>query len=242
MTGSRGVLGSAVVEQLGDPAVVQIDRRDGLELADRAVMVDLLAGCDVLIHLAALHPLVAPDGADYDAANVAPFRALLEVAEAVGVRRIIFASSTSVWRDAPAGRPCRFIDESIPADDDGGYARSKLACEALLLESRIPHVVFRLARFARDGDPEDAVRLLYRAVRPAAAAGAIARAAGDDRVAGLFALSAPTPFRPKDADRLARDPGAVIRERTGMVPSWVPDRIGSVIVTDRAQRELGWVG
>ena len=242
MTGSRGVLGSAVVEQLGDPAVVQIDRRDGLELADRSAMRDHLTGCDVLIHLAAIHPLVAPDGTDYDAANVSPFRALLEVAKAAGVHRIIFASSTSVWSDAPPGQPCRFIDESVPADGAGGYARSKLACEALLHESGVAHVVFRLARFARDGDPRDAVRLLYRAVRPAAAAGAIARAARDDRVAGLFALSAPTPFRPEDADRLDRDPGAVIRERTGMVPSWVPERIGSVIVTDRAQRELGWVG
>ncbi|GAC1456585.1 MAG: NAD(P)-dependent oxidoreductase [Candidatus Limnocylindrales bacterium] len=231
-----------MVTALGTRAVVEIDRRDGHEIADRDTMRRMLAGCGVIIHTAAVHPLVADQDTDYEEANVAPFRALLESATDVGVRRIVLASSTSVWRDAGPGEPCRFIAETFPADADDGYARSKLACEALLEASGLAQVVFRLARFAKDGDPRDAVRLLYRAVRPVAAAGVIAKAALNERVSGLFALSAPTPFRPEDAERLVHDPRSVIRERTGTDPAWVPDRIGSVIVTERARRELGWAG
>ena len=236
------MLGTVIIARLGAAAVVPIDRRDGLELADRDAMRRSLDGCRTLIHLAALHPLVAPAGTDYEAANVVPFRTLMEVALDVGVRRVLLASSTSVWTDAAPGLPCRFIDESTPPDGAGGYAASKLACEALLSESGIASTTFRLARFAQDDDPADAVRLLYRAVRPAAAAEAFARAVADERIEGLFALSGPTPFLPEDAETLVRDPRAVIRRRTGTDPAWVPDRIGSVIVTERAQRELGWVG
>jgi len=236
------VLGSALLPGLSSHDVVPIDRRDGQEIGDEAAMRKTLASCAVLVHLAALHPLVAEPENDYTAANVTPFAALLAAAMEAGVGRIILASSTSVWNDAPAGVPCRFIDESTPPDSEGGYARSKLACEAALEVSGVPSVVFRLARFARDDDPADAVRLLYRAVRPIRAAGAIIRAVLDDRISGLFALSAPTPFRPEDAERLSADPRAVIRERTGRDPAWVPDRIGSVIVTERARRELEWVG
>lgn len=242
MTGSRGVLGAAVAAALGTHELVGIDRRDGHEIADGVAMRRMLAGCDVIIHTAAVHPLVADQDTDYVQANVRPFKILLDAAINVGVRRVMLASSTSVWRDADPGHPCRFIDETVPPDGDDAYARSKLSCEALLGASGLAQVVFRLARFAKDDDARDAVRLLYRAVRPVSAAGLIARAALDGRVSGLFALSAPTPFRPEDADRLVREPRAVILERTGTEPEWVPDRIGSVIVSDRAQRELGWAG
>ena len=240
MTGARGVLGTALMTRLDARDRVPIDRHDGAEIADRVAMRELLSGCEVLVHLAAIHPLVAAADTDYVAANVTPFAALLDVARAVGVERIVFASSTSVWSDAAEGMPCRFIDESTRPDGIGEYARSKLVCEALLGASGFHSVVFRLARFAQESDPADTVRLLYRAVRPAAAADAIVRAIDDARAEGLFALSAPTPFRPEDADRLARDPRSVIRERTGSEPAWVPDRIGSVILSGRAQRELGW--
>ena len=236
------MLGSALIARLSARDPIAIDRRDGPDIGDRDAMRLLLTGCGVLVHLAAIHPLVASLNTDYDAENVVPFGALLDVAQAAGIRRVILASSTSVWRDAPTGMPCRFIDEAVPPDGDGGYSRSKLACEELLRASGIAHVVFRLARFARDGDPADAVRLLYRAVRPVAAADALVRAIDDEGSTGLFALSAPTPFRPEDAERLGRDPRAIIRERTGWEPAWVPDRIGSVILSGRAQRELDWSG
>lgn len=195
------------------------------------------------MHLAALHPLVAPPEADdemYRAANVVPFEALLDAAGRHRVRRIVLASSTSVWRDSPPGTPSRFLDETSEADGDDGYARSKLECERLLAESGIAGVTLRLARFAQAGDPADEMRKLFRAVDPRDAAAAFIRALDVPRAGAMYAISAPTPFRPEDAALLDRDPRAVVRERTGSDPEWMPPRIGSVVISARAERELGW--
>lgn len=202
-----------------------------------------LLGCEIVVHLAALHPLVAPPEADeatYREANVVPFEALLAVCAELDVTRVILASSTSVWRDSPAGRPARFIDESVPPDADDPYARSKRECEDLLARSRFARVVLRLARFAPPGSAEDEVRKLYRAVDPEDAAAAVTLAAERAPSGSVYAVSAPTPFVPEDAPLLANDPRAAIRLRTGQDPSWVPDRIGSVVVAARIVRELGW--
>jgi nucleoside-diphosphate-sugar epimerase len=236
------VLGSAIVALLG-AAAVPFDRRDGQDLLDAIALRAALEGCDRVIHLAALHPLIAPLDADartYHDANVEPFVALLDAARAAGVRRVVLASSTSVWRDAPAGQPARFLDETSEADATDGYTRSKLACEALLADSGIGGVHLRLARFARAGDAEDEVRKLYRAIDPRDAATAAVAALDRAADGARYAISAPTPFRPADALLLGRDARAAIRERTGHDPVWAPARIGSVIVAARAARELGW--
>jgi nucleoside-diphosphate-sugar epimerase len=194
-------------------------------------------------HLAALHPLVAPadaDDATYEQANVAPFRVLLRVAGEGGIRRIALASSTSVWRESPPGRPARFIDETSVADARDGYARSKLACEELLDASGIGGVVVRLARFSLAGDPADEVRKLYRAIDPRDAADALLAALERGPAGTRYAIAAPTPFRAADAAMLDADPRAAIRLRTGRDPVWAPARIGSVIQSGRAERELGW--
>lgn len=243
MTGARGALGAALLALLGERAV-PFDRRDGQELADAGAVAAALRGCDAVAHLAALHPLVAPPDADdalYRASNVAPLRVLLAAAGEAGVARFVFASSTSVWRDAPEGAPARFVDETSPADGDGPYARSKLEGERLLAASGLPHVVLRLARLAREGDPEDEVRKLYRAVDARDAASAVAAALDREPHGALYAVSAPTPFRLEDAALLARDPAEAIRMRTGRRPAWAPASICGVVRSDRARAELGWI-
>lgn len=241
MTGTRGVLGGALLPLLADRAIVAIDRADGFPIADGSELRAALEGCDAIVHLAALHPLVAGPGADYTAANVAPFRDLLTVAAAAGMRRVVLASSTSVWRDAPMGAPARFIDEDSPADAaDDPYAASKLACEALLRTSGLEGVTLRLARFAAGDSPEERVRRLYRAVRPADAARAVISAL-DRAVSGsAYAIASRTPFRIEDAELLDRDPAEAVRLRAGFEPEWIPGRIGSVVLTDRAALDLGW--
>ncbi len=107
---------------LGEYDVRAIDRRDGIDLLDREQLRRAIAGCEIVIHLAAIHPLVAPPGADermYREANIVPFEVLLAEAEAAGVRRVVLASSTSVWRDSPIGTPARFLDETVPPRPGG---------------------------------------------------------------------------------------------------------------------------
>ena len=241
VTGARGTLGRALLPLLADRDVRAIDRADGIELEDRGALRIALRGYAVVIHLAALHPLVAPPDADvalYERANVVPFRALLEVARETGVRRVLLASSTSVWRDAAPGEPAAFYESDDAPNADDPYARSKHECERLLANSDLESVVLRLARFARAGNEEDEVRKLYRAVDARDAADALAL---DHAVSGaVFSISAPTPFRGEDAADLSRDPRAVIRRRTGRDPAWNPPRIGSVITSEHARSVLGW--
>lgn len=222
---------------------IAFDRADGQDLSDRAALAAALGDRDAVVHLAALHPLVAPRDADaktYRAANVDPFVTLLDAARTSGVRRVVLASSTSVWRDSPPGRPARFLDETSATDGDDGYARSKLECERLLRESGIDGVVLRLARFATSGDPEDEVRKLYRAIDPRDIATAIVAALEHAPAGATYAISAPTPFTTDDARELDRDPASAIRRRTGRPAAWAPGRIGSVVVATKAERGLGW--
>lgn len=243
VTGADGVLGARVLRLLADRDVRAIDLRRGHQLLEPATYALAVAGCDAVVHAAALHPLVADPGttaAEYRAANVAPFAVLVDRLRAQGVSRLVLVSSTSVWRDAAEQAPARFIDERTPADADLGYAASKRECEELATASGLDVVTLRLARFARRGDPEDNVRLLYRAVDPDDAAAAVVRALDHAAAGALYAISGPTPFRPEDAVGLMEDPRAVIRTRTGHDPEWVPERIASVIVAERALHELGW--
>lgn len=235
------MLGREIVALLGRRAVT-FDRRDGQDLDDREALRRALDGCDAVAHLAGLHPLVAGDATPltYHEANVAPSAKLLAAARRADVRRIVFASSTSVWRDSAPGTPARFIDETSEADADDGYASSKLECERMLADSGIRFVALRLARFARRDSAEDEVRKLYRAIDPRDAAAAFVACLDAAAPASRYAIAAPTPFTREDAAVLDSDPRRAIRARTGREPAWVPARIGSVVLAERARRDLAW--
>ena len=238
VTGARGALGSALVPLLGSDTV-SIDRRDGIELEDTAAVAKALSGCDAIVHLAALHPLVAPADADTEAyrrSNVTPFTGLIAVARQLGIERVVLASSTSVWRDDEV----RLVDESVEEDATDPYAASKRACEGLLVASGLQGVRLRLARFAKPNDPEDEVRKLYRAVDVRDAAKAVVLALQRAPRGSVYAISAPTPFEAWDMGLLASDPRAAIAHRTGKEPSWVPSHVGAVIKASRAVKDLGW--
>jgi nucleoside-diphosphate-sugar epimerase len=219
--------------------IVPIDRVDGIEIEDASAMTKALNGCEAIVHLAALHPLIARSDATaetFRAANVTPFVALLAVARQVGVSRLVLASSTSVWSD----HSVRIVDETTESDATSPYGASKRACEGLLVASGLQGVRLRLARFARPDDPGDDVRKLYRAVDVRDAAMALKLALERAPRGSVYAVSAPTPFDDGDLELLASDPRAAIARRTGRTPSWVPQHIGAVIDSRRAVRDLGW--
>jgi nucleoside-diphosphate-sugar epimerase len=238
VTGARGALGQALMPLLG-PEAVPIDRLDGIAIEDGPALMSALRGCDAIVHLAALHPLVAPPDADterYRRANVTPFVGLLAAARQLGVQRLLLASSTSVWNDAKV----RLVDESTEPDATDPYASSKRACEGLLVASGLQGVRLRFARFARQGDAADEVRKLYRAVDVRDAAAAVVSALERAPRGSVYAISAPTPFEEWDMDLLASDPRAAIVHRTGKEPAWIPQHVGVVVRSLRAMRDLGW--
>lgn len=147
VTGGAGFIGSHLVGALSERGhdVVALDdlstgRRENLagisrvrlveaDCADPAAVEAAAAGCDVVFHEAAI-PSVPRSIADPVAtlrANVVATAAVLAAARAARVRRVVLASSSSVYGETP-GLP---KDESMPAVPISPYGVSKWAAELI---------------------------------------------------------------------------------------------------------------
>lgn len=87
------------------------------------------AGCDAVLHLAARGavPRSLDDPSGSVTVNTVGTLRVLEAARAVGARRVVLASSSTVYGDQP-GFP---RDEALAPDPRSPYAASKVAAEAL---------------------------------------------------------------------------------------------------------------
>jgi nucleoside-diphosphate-sugar epimerase len=142
VTGAAGFVGSHVVEHLpsrGRP-VIGVDLRPAEDrpgvrhvVGDLRTMdlAPLLDGVTSVIHLAAL-PGVRPSWArfeEYVESNIVMTRRLLEAGIAAGVRRMVIASSSSVYGNRRDGT----MAEDQPPAPVSPYAVTKLAAEQLAL-------------------------------------------------------------------------------------------------------------
>jgi nucleoside-diphosphate-sugar epimerase len=143
VTGATGFLGAAAVVRLrADGVIVRalVRSADAHTDADERCVGDLrapsslepaVAGVDWVIHAGAR---VSTSGGweEFEAVNVRGTEALLQRAQAAGVRRIVHVSSLSVYAVPHDGA---VITETSPYDDAGEergfYARSKLAADQL---------------------------------------------------------------------------------------------------------------
>lgn len=140
VTGADGRIGRRVVRQLAEAGyrVRGLDRRAGSEaaeyvtgdLADERALAALLAGADVVVHLAALMSWADADvPAVFDANVTATFR-LLEAARAAGGAEIVLASSGEVYPEtAPAYLP---VNEDHPRRPRSHYGLTKLLDEEMV--------------------------------------------------------------------------------------------------------------
>jgi UDP-glucose 4-epimerase len=160
ITGVSGYLGSVLARLLdGDPSISRIV---GIDVAEPAFsarnlefysmdvrspdLVDVLRGCDTVVHLAAVHQ----EDADVRDVNVGGTRNVTEAVSRAGVRKLIFASSHSVYgvhadNDFP-------LTESSPVrpNVENAYARSKAEAEQVVafFASQHPEAVVTTLRFA----------------------------------------------------------------------------------------------
>ena len=145
VTGGAGFIGSNVVEALvrrGDRVRVLDDfstgRRENLaampevsivegDLRDRAAVERAVAGADGVFHEAALRsvPRSVDDPFSSNEVNVTGTLVLLLACRKAGVRRVVYASSSSVYGDDPALPKV----ETMPTRPISPYAVSKLAAE-----------------------------------------------------------------------------------------------------------------
>lgn len=224
VTGTSGRVGSAVARALDAAGwqVQGVDRAPGRwtdvvgDLRAERVRRAAVHAADVVVHAAALHaPHVGVVGdAEFRAVNVEATEALLGDAEAAGVRRVVYISSTSVYGHAlvPTDRAV-WVDETLQPRPRDIYDDTKLAAERLVTSGPVTSVVLRIARCFPEPLPVLATRLLHRAVGLADVAAATAGAVAHDGVAGTFNVAGLYPFTRADCVALHHDAARVIAER-----------------------------
>ncbi len=146
VTGGGGFVGRAVVERLlarghrvrcfSRSAYPELAARGAEvmrgDLADPRAAAAACAGCDAVVHAAALIPGVPEPPRRYQAVNVGGTEAIIAGCRAHGVPRLVFTSSPSV---VFGGHDLRGVDESVPYPKryDSPYARTKAAAERAVL-------------------------------------------------------------------------------------------------------------
>ncbi len=178
VTGGGGFLGGAVVRQLkerGDTPVsftrsrnawldeIGVEQRHG-DLADLEALKAAMAGCDLVIHVAAKAG-VWGRYADYVATNITGTENVIAACRAVGIRKLVYTSTPSIVH---TGGDLEGVDESTPVatHSDSYYPRTKAVAEKAVLAANGPDlatVALRPHLIWGPGDPHLIPRLLARA-------------------------------------------------------------------------------
>lgn len=143
ITGGAGFLGYHLAQGLREHELVLLDVADFVpeevpdgaqtvqaDVRDREALRAACAGADGVIHAAAGLPLWKP--AEIRSVNLEGTRAVLDVAQELGVGRVVHISSTAVY-GIPDHHP---LDEDDRLHGVGPYGESKVAAEGLCEQAR----------------------------------------------------------------------------------------------------------
>lgn len=154
VTGGGGYVGRHVARQLldrGDEVVVLGRGRypeveawgaEGVQVdlaEDDPALAEAMAGCDAVVHAAALPPYFAPE-AVFRPVNVDGTRRVIDACRAAGVTRLVYTSTPSVVFD---GAPCEGRGEdACPYPDryDSPYGATKAEAERMVLAAHGPEL------------------------------------------------------------------------------------------------------
>src|SRR5580692_1004604 len=114
------------------PQLIQIKG----DLRHPAAVKKALAGCDAVIHLACISndPSFELDPALGQAVNYDCFRPFVKAAKKAGVKRFVYASSSSVYGIKDEDN----VTEELPLEPLTDYSKFKALCEQVLTEEREP--------------------------------------------------------------------------------------------------------
>jgi len=239
-------------------------------IGERAFVRRCMRGVKIVFHVATLHKphVVTHSAQDFVDTNISGTLNLLEEAVAAGVEAFVFTSTTSVFGDSmipSAGAKAVWVTEDVPLAPKNIYGVTKAAAEELCRlfhrNSRLPCLVLRTSRFFPEEDDDREMRaayspenlkaneFLYRRVDIEDAVSAHLAAAERAREIGFgrYIISATTPFRAEDLEKLRVDATAVVARRVAGYESEYARRgwkmlagIDRVYVNQRAREELGW--
>jgi UDP-glucose 4-epimerase len=155
VTGSSGFIGSAVSSALAAAGhsvraasrrpnnASNQDRIEWVELTNLEDEVDwepLLAGIDIVVHLAAIAHRSHADSGDYARANRVATASLAQACRRHMIKRLIFMSSIGAQAGSAADHVVTEIDEPRPIT---AYDRAKLAAEEEIRCSGVPFTILR---------------------------------------------------------------------------------------------------
>ena len=125
--------GADVLDAVKDhPALEQIKG----DIRDRKLLERALPGCDAVIHLACISndPSFELDPGLSKSINYDAFFDLVDVSKDSGIRRFVYASSSSVYgvKDVPN------VTEDLPLEPLTDYSKFKAMCEEVLQKKRAP--------------------------------------------------------------------------------------------------------
>ncbi len=149
VTGANGFTGSHLVkllEKRGDIVVGLVRKSSNCdrlsdcnlelvygEIADRDSLTTAMTGVDWVFHTAAYVELGIVDGAKMALANIEGTRAVLEVAQAVGVSKMVYCSTIGVFGDTK-GKVVNETFQREQTDFSGEYDRTKYQAQQLVDE------------------------------------------------------------------------------------------------------------
>ena len=147
VTGANGFTGSHLVkalEQNGDTVVGLVRKSSNLsrlsncnvqliygDLSDRDTLSKAMTGVDTVFHTAAYVELGIVDEAEMERVNVEGTRAVLEVAQAIGVAKMVYCSTIGVFGDTQG----QVIDETFQRTQtnfSSAYDRTKYEAQQLV--------------------------------------------------------------------------------------------------------------
>ncbi|MGH3039913.1 MAG: NAD-dependent epimerase/dehydratase family protein [Gaiellaceae bacterium] len=131
VSGATGFVGGHVARELHERGADVRDQR--VDLLDRPGLERAVAGCDAVVHVAALYSFDAP-AEEFERVNVEGTRTLLEAAAQAGVSRVVHCSTAGTCGPVP-GRQATEEDEPPSWDLEVPYKRTKVAAERLALEA-----------------------------------------------------------------------------------------------------------
>jgi dihydroflavonol-4-reductase len=129
VTGATGFVGGHVARELREQGADVRDER--IDLLDTPALEKAVAGCDAVVHVAALYSFDAP-AAEFERVNVEGTRNLLDVASRKGVGRFLFTSTAGTCGPVP-GRLATEEDKPPGWELAVPYKRTKIAAESLAL-------------------------------------------------------------------------------------------------------------
>lgn len=164
VTGGAGYVGAVLVPKLlqagyrvkvvdlyiyGADVLSAVKGHPGLEeikgdIRDRPLLEKILPGCDAVIHLACISndPSFELDPDLGKSINYDAFVDLVDVAKDSGVKRFIYASSSSVY----GIKETENVNEELPLQPLTDYSKYKAMCEDVLLAKREPGFVTLILR------------------------------------------------------------------------------------------------